>query len=48
MDVFHEARQRHVEGVCELADRGLAGAQPHHDRPPRRIGERCENLIELG
>src|SRR5579871_4838566 len=46
-DVFHQAWQRHVERLGELADGRLALREPRKDRAPRRIGERAEHVVEM-
>jgi hypothetical protein len=47
VEMLHDRRQRDFERLGQRADRqaGLFG-KPHHQRPPRRIGERGKSAIE--
>lgn len=46
--MLHNAGKRHVERLCNVAERGLSRfRKTFQDRPARRIGERGERLIEL-
>src|SRR6185503_13358686 len=40
LEVLGDRRRRHVEGLAEIADAGLALRQPRDDRTARRVGER--------
>src|SRR5580700_6583982 len=46
-DVFHEARQSHVERMGEFAHGSLALREPRNDCAPRWIGERAEHVVEM-
>ena len=39
LQVLGDGRQGHLEGMGELADRGLAEGEAGQDGPPRRVGE---------
>src|SRR6059058_4701137 len=45
-DVLLHARQRHAEGLGELADRRAAGAEPFEHGAAVRIGEGCEGAVD--
>lgn len=45
-DVFRDGWQRHVEGVREIRDAGLAERQAREDGAPRRIRQRGERPVE--
>src|SRR5438552_14536018 len=44
-DVLLHARQRHAEGLGELADRRAAGAEPFEGGAAGRVGGRCEGVL---
>jgi hypothetical protein len=46
--MFHEAGQRHVMRMRELADRAAAGFQLREYTAARRIGQRGKHEIEVG
>jgi len=46
-DVFHEARQRHVEWSSELSNGGFALAQSRKNRSPGRVRKRAKYIVEL-
>jgi len=45
-EVLHESRQRHREGLREIADRCRTFAQPREHGAPRGIRERAEDDVE--
>ena len=45
-DVLHQARQRHVEWLGELPDRGLALAQTLKDGSPGWVRKSSEHTVE--
>src|SRR5437762_3900306 len=45
-DVLLHARQRHAEGLGELADRRAAGAEPFEDGAAGRVGESCKSEVD--
>src|SRR5204863_9951089 len=45
-DVLLHPRQRHSEGLGELADRRAAGAEPFEDGAARRVGEGGESAVD--
>jgi len=47
VQVFDESGQRHPERIRKVPDRTFALAQAREHRPPRRIGERAEDRIEV-
>ena len=47
VQMFDESGQRHPERIRKVPDRAFALAQPREHRPPRRIGERAEDCVEV-
>ena len=47
VQMFDESGQRHPERIRKVPDRTFALAQAREHRPPRRIGERAEDRIEV-
>ena len=46
-EVLHEARERHVVRVRELAHGMRAATEGRQHRAPRRVGQRAEHGVEL-
>jgi hypothetical protein len=46
VEMLDEARQRHAEGLRQLADRMISLAQPGEHRAARRIGQRAEQGVK--
>ena len=47
LDVLRGRRERHGEGLRELADRSLAGGEFEQHAPARRVAERVEDVAQL-
>ena len=47
LDVLRGRRERHGEGLCELADGSLAGGELDQHAPARRVAERMKDGSEL-
>jgi hypothetical protein len=49
VEMLHHRRQRHGKRRGELAHRSVRPfGKPHHQCPPRRVGERREGAVERG
>jgi hypothetical protein len=44
LDVLRGRRERHSEGLRQLADRPLAGHELHQHAPARRVAQRVEDV----
>ena len=48
LKVLRDGGERHRQGLGERAHPLLAVKQHAQDRPPRRIGKRCEDQVQIG
>jgi len=48
VQVLDESGQRHPERIRQVANGTFALAQSREHRPPRRIGQRAEDRVEVG
>src|SRR6267378_6188471 len=48
LEMLRDRVQRHGEASGHVGDPGRPAGEPAHDRPPGRVGERGEGLVETG
>src|SRR5579863_2031335 len=47
LQMFRDRRLAEMEGLHQLFHRSLARSETGEDRPPRRVGEGAEGLVEM-